>query len=109
MSEAFIGDIHGVEPGLVVGFVACGEAGGFFGAGGRLWSEAEPACPGGAATHLNGLRIFERRGWILSRARARVFQMKWPGPDWRKVGWIVGGLAFLFLLGRVTMWWRGVD
>ncbi len=30
-------------------------------------------------------------------------------PDWRKVGWIAVGLFFLYCLGRVTMWLRGVD
>ena len=39
----------------------------------------------------------------------RVFHMKiFDGePDWRKLGAMLAGLVFLFLLGIVTMWLRG--
>ena len=39
-----------------------GADGTSFGGGGRLWSEAQPACLEVAASHLKGFRIFEGAG-----------------------------------------------
>jgi hypothetical protein len=54
---------------------------------------------------------FERRGLDFEGGAGESFEMRFFErlPDWRKVGWIVGGLFFLYGLGRVTMWLRGVD
>jgi hypothetical protein len=42
-----------------------GAAGTSFGGGGRLWSEAEPACHEVARTHLNDLQFYCERGGIF--------------------------------------------
>jgi len=67
-----------------------------------LRSGAEPTGPGVAATHLNGLGIFAESGeaWAM-----RIFTAP---PDWRKIAFLLAGVLGLFLLGVVTMWWRGL-
>jgi len=67
-----------------------------------LRSEAKPTCHGGVVSHLNGLGIFAESGEGLAM---RIFTAP---PDWRKIAFMFAGVLGIFLLGLVTMWWRGV-
>ena len=60
-----------------------GAAGTSFGGGGRLWSEAEPACLEVAATHLNDLRFCCGEGWILREAGEEGVFSAEAGDLWR--------------------------
>jgi hypothetical protein len=63
---------------------------------------AEPACPDGEVSHLNGLGIFAEVGEVL------VMRIFTAPPDWRKIAFLLAGVLGLFLLGMATMWWRGL-